>query len=279
MVKKDSIQKRKRMIRNKENNLFERAGVWIQECIVLLASFFYILYQIRPVLIIESQSPVFLYGADFLSEFLKIPGGLTDWISAYCMQFWFSDFYGAVFLTVCFWMVAFLTGKWIETLTKSRPILTFHLIPVGFLLALQNQYDFRLSIIMALIFNLSVLILFIRWAPQHHVVRTITGLAISVLLYYTTGGAFLMFTVLCGLDDLLHRRQILHGLVLLLISLVLPFAASASVFIVTVKQAYVHNLIFDCPIKYWIVEYGFPAFFLLMLLFNSIGFSGIRKIF
>jgi hypothetical protein len=105
------------------------------------------------------------------------------------------------------------------------------------------------------------------------------GLAISVLLYWTTGGAFLTFTVLCGLDDLFFRKQSANGLVLLLISPVLPFAASASVFIVTLRQAYVHNLIFECSIKYWIIEYGFPAFFLLTLLFISVKFPGIQKVF
>lgn len=95
-------------------------------------------------------------------------------------------------------MVALLTRKWIETLTEIRPIHTFHLIPIVFLLALQNQYDFRPSITLALIINLEFLIQFIRWAPKQHSIRTILGLVVSVLLYWTTGGAFLTFAVLCG---------------------------------------------------------------------------------
>jgi hypothetical protein len=266
------------MILFKEKRKFEQAGVWIQECFVLLACFFYLFFQIHPILILEFQSPAFLKGVDFLSEFLKIPGGLTDWLSAFLMQLWFSDFFGALFLTLCFWMVGFLTKKWIESLTEIRPIYTFHLIPVGFLLALQNQYDFPLSITMALIINLFFLILFIRWTPRQWVFRVILGLAITILLYWTTGGAFLIFTVLCGIDDLLNRKQIANGLVLLIISSVLPLVASESVFIVTLKQAYLHNLIFEYPIKFWIIEYGFPSFFLLTLIIISVKFTGIQKV-
>ena len=40
---------------------------------------------------IEAQPPVFLMTAEFLKECLALPGGLTDWLSALLMQFWFSD--------------------------------------------------------------------------------------------------------------------------------------------------------------------------------------------
>jgi hypothetical protein len=261
-----------------EKSGLAKINVWIQECLVIGACFLCLLFKIHPVLNLESQPPVFLIGDGFLSEFLNVPGGLTDWFSALIMQFWFSDFLSALFLTLCFWLVVLLTKKWIEILTGSRRIHTFHLIPAGLLLVLHSQYDFHLSNTLALIINLFFLILFTQWAPKRQAIRVALGLAISVLLYWTTGGAFLMFVMLCGLEDLLFRKQIASGLLLLLISAVLPIAGAASIFLVPLRQSYLHNLTFEYPVKLWITGYGLPAFYLLTLIIAfAAKYDGIRK--
>ncbi len=266
------------MSRSSEKHGFTYVSTWVQECLVFVACFFYLLLRIRPVLILEAHPPVFLKGIGFLGDFLKIPGGLVDWLSAFLMQFWFSNFLSALVLTICFWIVGFLTRKWIETMTENRPIHTFHLIPAGLLLVLYSNYDFNLSASLAIIINLFFLVLFIRWSPKQPVIRIGLGLVITVLLYWTTGGAFLMFAVLCGLEDLLFRRKIVSGLLLLLISALLPFVAYMSVFLITLRQSYLHNLTFENPIESWIIAYSLPAFFLLTLIIASIAkLPGIRK--
>jgi len=268
------------MSRSGEKRRFIYISVWIQECFVLLACFFYLLLRVHPVLILEVHPPVFLNGTDFLGDFLKIPGGLVNWLSALVMQFWFSNFFSALFLAICFWIVGFLTRKWIETLTENRPIHTFHLIPVGLLLVLYSNYDFDMSATLAIIINLFFLVLFIRWSPKQPLIRIGLSLVITVLLYWITGGVFLMFAVLCGLEDLLFRRKIVSSLLILLISGLLPFLASMSVFLVTLKQTYLHNLTFENPIESWIIAYSLPAFFLLPLVIVSISkVPGIRKSF
>jgi hypothetical protein len=269
-----------KMSRSGEKRRFTYISAWVQEYLVFLACFFYLLLRIHPVLILEAHPPVFLKGIDFLGDFLKIPGGLIDWLSALLMQFWFSDFLSALFLAICFWIVGFLTRKWIETLAETRPIHTFHLIPAGLLLVLYSNYDFDLSATLAIIINLFFLVLFIRWSPKQPVIRIGLGLVITVLLYWITGGAFLMFAVLCGLEDLLFRRKIASGLLLLLISALLPFVASMSVFLITLKQAYLHNMAFENPIEFWIIAYSLPAYFLLTLIIASIAkLPGIRRSF
>ena len=243
----------------------DKKYVWIQECLVLVACFFFMLLYIRPILILEALPPVFLLDANFFSSFLKIPGGITDWIAALFMQFWFSDFLIALFLTFCFWFIAFLTRKWLEIQTESRSIHTIHLIPVCILLVLHSQYYFPLSITLALIINLSVLNLFIRWAPKNQATRAAIGFIVSVLLFWVTGGAFLVFTILCGVYDLLFSKKFANGLVQLIILPFLPYAASATIFLVPIKEAYFHNLMYESVTNVWINTYILPAFFLLAL--------------
>jgi hypothetical protein len=56
--------------------------------------------------------------------------------------------------------------------------------------------------------------------------------------------------------------------------------ASISVFLITLKQAYLHNLTFENPIESWIIAYSIPTFFLLTLIIASIAkISGIGKLF
>jgi hypothetical protein len=249
---------------------FSTIFTWVQECLVLVACFFYMLLYIRPMLILEALPPVFLEDTNFFSGFLKIPGGITDWLSTLLMQFWLSDFLIALFLTICFWIVAFLTRKWIETQMESRPIHTFHLIPACLLLVLHSQYYFPLSITLAFIINLSILNLFVRWAPKQQVFRAIFGFTVSVLLYWITGGSFLVFIILCGVSDLFFRKQLANGFLLFIVLPFLPFVATATIFLVPLKEAYLHNLIFEIITNLWINAYILPAFFLITLIIISL---------
>jgi hypothetical protein len=239
----------------------------IQETLVLAACFFILYLKVHPVLALEAMPPVFLLESTFFHGFLLIPGGLSDWLAALFMQFWFSDFVVSVFLTICFWIVAWVTRKWIETLTEHRPIRTMYLIPVCFLLILHSQYYFPLGITVALMINLAFVNVFIRWAPKHKAVRAAAGFVVAVLLYWMTGGAFLVFILLCGANDLFYRTQIANGLLLLIFMPVLPYAASATVFLVPLKEAYFHNLIFEIITNLWINAYILPAFYVITLVF------------
>jgi hypothetical protein len=248
------------MNRIKENIRNQQIRVWIQESILLVACFLYVYFYLHPLLIMEAQTPVFLMTADFLNEFLKIPGGLTDWLSALIMQCWFSDLIISLTLTVSYGLVMVLTNVWMGTLFAKRPLHSFFIIPAGLLIVYQSQFDFHYSVTVALIINLLAVVLFLRWAPPNQYLRTPLGLAGSLLLYWITGGAFFLFVVLVGLDELMKKRFI-SGAFMLIISGILPYIASLSLVLVPLKQAYVHNLSLEQPLEVWYTGYFLPAFF------------------
>ncbi len=272
------------MTRSDEMSLFTKMSAWLQESIFFLACFFYLFYQVHPVLSIEVQTPVFFMTADFWREFLKIPGGFIDWFSLLFMQFWTTDLWSSLLLSICLWLVAFLTRKWLEILSEKRPVHTFHLIPAALLLVLHVQYSFRLGITLALIVNLAVVILFMRWKSKRQLLRTIVVLAVAVLLYWLSGGAFLIFVILAGLNDLLFggryiREGYICGFALLLIGAVLPALAAATLFLVPRQQSYLHNLSMESPLPSNFAGYGLYAFYLLALIFFlMLKSGGIRKV-
>jgi hypothetical protein len=241
--------------------------VWIQEFLVFIACFLYFLFRVHPKLILELQSPVFLMDINFFKEFLQIPGGLIDWFSELFMQFWISDFFIAVFLTLCCWCVAFLTRKWLEILTENRSFHTFHLIPAVLLAFLHSQYDFNLSITLAFIINLSFLNLIVRWTPKQAVIQIAVGIIALVLLFWLTGGAFLICSILFGFNELIVKKRYINGLFIFVFSSLLPYAAASSFFPVTLKQAYLHNLISENSIKFWLIGYIVPLFYILASFF------------
>jgi len=266
------------MSRSSEKRRFRYISAWLQEGLFCLGCLIYLMIRIHPIHVLELHPPVFFIDLKFFEDFLSIPGGMTDWFSALCMKFWLSDLLTALFLTFCFWIVAFLTKKWIETLTDHRPIHTFHLIPAGILLVLHSQYDFTLSITLSLIINLLLLNIFIRWAPTHQAIRVVFGIVVSIFLYWVTGGAFLMFVVLCGLSDILFRKQIVNGLFLLILLPVLPYLLSTSIFLVSLEQAYLHNLVIEDVVNPWMNYYSLPVFFLLTLIVTIlVKVSAIRE--
>ena len=241
---------RKKMTGANESRVSAKILVWIQECIVFTACFLYFLFRVHPKLILELQSPAFLMDINFFKEFLQIPGGLIDWLSAAFMQFWTSDLFIAIFLTLCCWFIAFLTRKWLEILTENRLIHTFHLIPAVLLVFLHSQYDFNLSITLAFIINLSLLNIFIRWTPKRPIILTVAGIIALVLLFWITGGAFLICGVLFGFNELIVKKRYKNGVFILVFSSLLPYTALSSVFLVTLKHAYLHNLISENPDKF-----------------------------
>jgi hypothetical protein len=261
---------RKKMSDSNESHGSAKIAVWIQECLVFTTCFFYFLFRVHPKLILESQPPVFFMDINFFKEFLQIPGGLVDWLSELFMQFWISDFLIAVFLTLCCWCVAFLTRKWLEILTENRLFHTFHLIPAVLLAFLHSQYDFNLSITLAFIINLSFLNLIVRWTPKQAVIQMSVGIICLVLLFWITGGAFLIYGVLFGFNELIVKKRYINGLFILVFSSLLPYAGSSSVFLVTLKQAYLHNLISENSLIFWSIGYIIPLFYILVSIVFSL---------
>lgn len=155
-----------------------------------------------------------------------------------------------------------------EILYGKSIIHTFHLIPAALLYVLFSQYHFELRIIVALILNLAALVIFIQWAPKQLIFRIVWGAAIAIVLFWVTGGAFMTFTVLYGLNELIAKKQILSGLILISISFLLPLIASTFIFLVTLKQAYLHNQVVEDLMELLNVKCSVLGFYLLIFTFS-----------
>ena len=138
----------------------------IYDFVLFVILFLYIWLKIEPNLIFQRQEPVFFLDLYFFKEFLKYPGGLLDYISAFLSQFHYISWAGAAILTCLAWLLAFATRKFIQSFNKSKPVQILHFIPVILYLILHSQYNHPLSISIGLLISLSVFIIFTRIAPS-----------------------------------------------------------------------------------------------------------------
>ncbi|MFH1195863.1 MAG: DUF6057 family protein [bacterium] len=266
------------MTRFELKRLIPKIGIWTQELIFLIAAFFYLHSQINPILMLESQSPVFLKGAAFFNGSMKIPGGFVNWLTALFMQYWSSDFWASLYLAICFWLIAILTRMWINTLTEKKSTHTFNIIPAAIFLLLHGNYYFPVNVELSLIVNLVFLFLFNKYSFSNQWVRLVAGILISVILFWFTGGTFLVFAVLTVLNEILFKKKYVNGVVLFFIAVVLPYAGSASIFYVPTRQAYLQNLIAEENINLMTNQYLLYAFYfitpIVIFIFN---FSSLKR--
>jgi len=214
----------------------------LQEIIVTIATFFYLLFQVRPTLILEIQHPPFILNSYFLKQFLGKPGDITNLLTAFIMQFWFWDLLASLILSIILFLVVYLTRKWIENIFESQNIHTLQCIPATFLIVLYTSYDFRLSIAIALIINLTFLIIFTRWKFRSIVLHIISSVMMSIILYWATGGAFFLFSILLAFHILFSKRQYIYGLLFLIFAIATPYILAKTIFLVTLRTAYLNNL-------------------------------------
>lgn len=248
---------------------YSKIITWIQEGVFLVGCFLFLLLIAKPILITVSRPSVFFLSAKFFNDFIFIPGGLIDWISALFMQFWFSNFLISFYIVLCLWLVMFLTKKWIEGVFKTKSIHSIHLIPSGILLAYHTQYESQISVTLALIVNFLALVLFLRWAPKNQNSRTIIAVTISIFLFWITGAAFFIFAMLLGIDEILRKRFI-SGIVVIITSSILPFIAINTIFLVSLRQAFSHNLIIENPLEIWYTGYLLLLYYPVILGISSI---------
>ena len=254
------------MSQTKAEHRFHLKGALFQDLIFFTCFFLVLLHWIKPVLYIESQHPVFLTGLNFLKERIQVPGGWMDWFSALAGQFLISNWAGALIITAIVWLIAWLTRQWLSLITDGNLIHTFHLIPAAFLLIMQTQYDDPISVTLNLCMALAVLVAWTKWKPKSAWIRMGVFFIVSFILYWISGGALLLFAFCHALSEIVLERRIWTGLFEGIFAACLPYAASLGVFLVGLKNAYLHGLAMSDPGRPLWAVCGLYAFFILSVM-------------
>jgi hypothetical protein len=243
------------------NSKFARFGPLIQEGIFFVFFFLILWLRVRPTLAVESQQPVFFSGWAYLSEHLAFPGGMMDWLGAWLMRGWTSDWLGALEITALIWTGTLLFRRWIEHLTGFWSVHTLHLIPAIFFLVTYTRYEAPFSL--ALGWTCAALLLFtFRYeSPRIPWIRIPAMLAWFILCFWLTGGAALSAGIALALAQGLVRGKRWEGLSILAASAGIPLIAFLFADWSPLKQAFMHGLPVEIAAIPLYAAYGIPLFF------------------
>lgn len=217
--------------------------------------FLYFALEIDPRLIYQGGGiidnfPTFYKGWDFFRSFLNHPGGPLEYVSAFAAQFLYYRWVGAAVVTVQAWALCLCIDLILARLelTRWRAI---RFVPGLLLLAVYSQYAFHFHETMAFLAALAATGLYLRFRPEQPVGAIAFFLVISLALYATAGGAFLLFVLLCVITEILFRRALLIGAAQILIGAALPYVLG----VILYKQ-WIHDAYFELlPLSWKITQY------------------------
>ena len=199
--------------------------------------FFYVWLRVNPKLIFHNQSPIFVVSWSFFINRTGELGGSLYYLAEMFAQLFYFPWLGALILTLVAMTVSLLTKIYLQNLTGQR-IVTVHLIPLLFILALQNRYEHSLALNLGVLIGLASAVLYLRLRLDKPVVRFSTFVILSLILYYTTVAPYLLFACLAVISEVRKAKRPLLGALFVVITPFIPLIVSAFILDLFPADAY-----------------------------------------
>ncbi len=215
-------------------------------------SVFFILFWLHVWLVIDpsliycrpwmtTTFPIFRTTRAFLGELLAHPGGVVEYVSAFLCQLYYYPWLGALIVTAAAGLLCLVTWLVVASAGGARPRFV-HFVPPVVLLALYNRYSNALPTALAQATAVLAACAYMRVALRRDRSRLILFLALSAVVYYAAGGAYLLFAVLCGVFEFLTGRRAVLGVVCLAGGAVVPCVVGMLLFHLRITDAYLRLL-------------------------------------
>jgi hypothetical protein len=203
----------------------------------------YVRYRIEPYLHFEAhpEFPIFYSNAAFWREFLSYPGGPLRYVAGFLSLSYHSPWGGAIVITIVVGLLCWSADVLILALGGAR-VRGLAFLPAIILIVALNLLLSQLTMLLTLLAASLSLVFYLGLSGGGDGRRIVTFLGTSAVLYYVAAGAFPFFALLVTLYELLIKRARLPALVSLLSIEAIPYLAAASVFSVSLVDAYARGL-------------------------------------
>lgn len=230
--------------------------------------YLYILLRIDPRLMYHGNGiidfPVFYRGMEFFERFTAYPGGLTDYVSAFLSQYYYFHYPGSFIITIITILISIETYIFIKSVGITR-FSSIIYVPAILILMIHNQYVNCMAISIGLLVSLFFYWIYTLTAKNGTIFRSSIFLVFSVLLYYSIGGAYLLFAVLCLFYELFYKRKFVLSFLYFLTALLFPYFTGIYIFEINITDTYLNILPFH-PESYsvssgaaWFLYIFFPV--------------------
>ena len=187
----------------------------------------------------------------FFTEHLSAPGGPVEYVSAFLSQLFHYPWLGAIVITLQAWTLGLCIAYLLRATTRLR-LDVVRYVPALLLLIIYGRYQYFFPTTLALSFALALACLYVRLANARTRALAI-GLfvVLSLIAYYASGGAFLLFGLICTIAELVRPGRRHLSLPYALLTAALPYLLGALVFGIDTANAYSDLL----PISWELLHY------------------------
>lgn len=253
------------------NDKWIRYAKWIFATCFFLLFFLYFVSFNKFHLVYLEQLQLFQYSSDYFLQFTTRPGQLIFYLGEFLSQFFVSPVVAAAILTLLGCLIYFLFNSFLKKLGIYGFI--WSLIPLLLLAAIQSDFQYKPSLTVGIVLALAASNVYIR--INKAVFRLFAGVILWIAVYYLSCGFALLLTLHILLSEWFYFKQktgIVNGLVLLLVSIILPYVAWRFVYYINLRDAWFF------PFPFWgvtkIMAFGalvvyFPFVILALSLLKS----------
>ena len=160
----------------------------------------------------QEQLQMFLWDGDYFWERVSLPGGLSDWLGEFLVQFYFAPLVGVAILAVLFLILQRLTfcamgcRRNNEQLGGEAFAFVLSFVPALLMWAYMGDENVMLGFVVACIFALAAM-----WgytvACAEWMRRWVYPLVMAVVLYWTMGVVVLAFALFVALWQFVDHRK------------------------------------------------------------------------
>ena len=150
--------------------------------------------------------PAFFRDWTFLAGFMSYPGGPVECFSALLAQFFYYSWAGALVVTLQAGLICICVDYFLKAVGAAR-LRWLSFIPPILLLIFYNQYTYHFTTTMALLTVLLFVCLYLKVTPKNKLYALAVFLVLSIVLYYISVGAYLVFAAVHRRNGLSRRRQ------------------------------------------------------------------------
>ncbi len=222
----------------------------------------------------KEQMQLFLLSFDFLIQHLTVQGGFSIYLDEFFTQFFGLPFIGSVVITISLVVLQQLTLKLFSYYSSNSTYLLLSFLPALAYWALLCNDFYYLSGIFGVIIALSFALVYLSISKITY--RQISGFFLLPLVYWLTGGAFLIFSAIifiAAFIQFLQKKDKIKNLyffisfLYLVESVLIPLLARKYFLFDTLLQSYFSGAYYKIsiffPLPLQLIFAGIPVLFAL----------------
>lgn len=219
-----------------------------------IAQFIYFAIFNRYHLAYQEQIQLFRFDWDYFAPFLAKPGGISEYLGTFFIQFYLIPPVGPLIVTLAGIITFILTGFILKKAGITGII--WSLIPVLILAALQSDHVYYIGHTTGYILSLSLVALYVTINKDF--LRFSAGLSGLILLYPVTGGFSLVALLLMIIFELFFktgRQRWLASSLFIFLTVIYLFILWNYVYLIPLSSDWLMPLLFisNLPTKYWLI--------------------------